>query len=398
MAKKWDIFISHASEDKRSAALPLAEALRQAGLRIWIDASEIQIGDSLRQRINEGLAKSRYGLVILSPNFLRKSWPKDELQALLAQEEAGEKVVIPVRYNISQQEITQNYPLIADRISLTLEDGQDYVVDQIIRLVGRPNIAEVTDIAIDFSHQQHQWNNLDSAINQSKQPFTKIERGILEQPDLIQDSRVLVIPPPRQMHFTKPEIDQIENWVDTGGGLFLMGYYDERHHSSNFSELAWRFDFNFRDDLLLPSPKSKENIGQLSQNARSQVFSRSSNYAVRVTINSQSPTHPILNQVQELAFLSSASIVLTSTEEQNWILRSPEDTYIMRPIGHIQSDGSRPAIDKWEPDQQGTVPILAARTWNQGRIVVSGTWKLWIVDYGDNRQLIENILQWLSGE
>jgi hypothetical protein len=55
----WDVFISHAREDKAAVAKPLAKALSRAGLRVWIDEHEISLGDSLTTKINEGLAHSK---------------------------------------------------------------------------------------------------------------------------------------------------------------------------------------------------------------------------------------------------------------------------------------------------------------------------------------------------
>ena len=94
--KQWDVFISHASEDKEAVAIPLADALKKAGIKVWLDQQELRIGDSLREKIDEGLAKSRFGVVILSPNFLAKSWPRKELNGLMAIEEDGQKVILPV--------------------------------------------------------------------------------------------------------------------------------------------------------------------------------------------------------------------------------------------------------------------------------------------------------------
>ena len=78
----WDLFISHASEDKASVARPLAEILREKGIRVWIDETELCLGDSLRAKIDEGLAQSRFGLVIVSRAFLSKRWPIQELNGL----------------------------------------------------------------------------------------------------------------------------------------------------------------------------------------------------------------------------------------------------------------------------------------------------------------------------
>jgi len=70
--KKWDIFISHASEDKVTVARPLAAALRRAGVRVWLDEHELRVGDSLSEKVDEGLSQSRFGVVILSPGFFAK--------------------------------------------------------------------------------------------------------------------------------------------------------------------------------------------------------------------------------------------------------------------------------------------------------------------------------------
>ena len=57
MDTQWDVFISHASEDKPTVVEPLAKALMQAGLVVWYDRFELKLGDSLRRKIDEGLAK-----------------------------------------------------------------------------------------------------------------------------------------------------------------------------------------------------------------------------------------------------------------------------------------------------------------------------------------------------
>ena len=58
--KEYDVFISHASEDKDSVVRPLALALKEKGVNVWYDEFELKIGDSLRRKIDQGLSKSRY--------------------------------------------------------------------------------------------------------------------------------------------------------------------------------------------------------------------------------------------------------------------------------------------------------------------------------------------------
>jgi len=70
--------------------------LRARGIRVWFDAFTLTVGDSLRRSIDDGLAKSRYGIVVVSPSFLQKQWPQRELDGLVARESAGVKVILPV--------------------------------------------------------------------------------------------------------------------------------------------------------------------------------------------------------------------------------------------------------------------------------------------------------------
>lgn len=90
----WDLFISHASEDKDSVARPLYEMILKQGYSVWFDEATLRLGDSLRQKIDEGLSECRFGVVIISNSFLSKAWPQRELDALVSREDGGEKVIL----------------------------------------------------------------------------------------------------------------------------------------------------------------------------------------------------------------------------------------------------------------------------------------------------------------
>src|SRR5688572_28553520 len=127
--KKWDLFISHASEDKQSGAAPLAEALDAAGLKVWLDKQQLMLSDSLRARIDDGLANSRFGVVIISPSFLEKQWPVRELSGLLALEESGYKIILPVWHEIDRARLVAYSPILADRLAANTADGIPAVAD-----------------------------------------------------------------------------------------------------------------------------------------------------------------------------------------------------------------------------------------------------------------------------
>src|SRR5205809_4089479 len=81
-----DSFICHAKEDKQAIVEPLALQLNRLGARVWYDKWSLEIGDSLRQKIDEGLRDSRFGIVVLSKNFFAKKWPQTELDGLVERE------------------------------------------------------------------------------------------------------------------------------------------------------------------------------------------------------------------------------------------------------------------------------------------------------------------------
>ena len=112
-----DLFISHASEDKDFVG-PLTVALSSRGLEIWYDEYELQIGDRVRDKIDEGLVRSRYGLVVFSPTFFEKHWPQYELDGLIARQMAGEPVILPIWHRLTMAEIAQRSPSLTNIFAL----------------------------------------------------------------------------------------------------------------------------------------------------------------------------------------------------------------------------------------------------------------------------------------
>jgi len=131
----WDIFISYASEDRDEIAQPLAETLISEGLKVWFDKFALTLGSSLRRSIDEGLSKSRCGVVILSPNFFKKEWPQKELDALVSKEVSGVKVILPVWHNVTHKDVAQFSPILADRYAVPTSIGIEQVVREIKKAV-----------------------------------------------------------------------------------------------------------------------------------------------------------------------------------------------------------------------------------------------------------------------
>lgn len=120
--KEYDFFISHASEDKTNFVRPLVKELTKLGFKIWYDEFTLKIGDSLFQEISNGIKNSQYGIVIISKNFLKKEWTKKELNGLINKEIfTSSNVILPIWLEITAEEIYSFSPILADKISVSLE-------------------------------------------------------------------------------------------------------------------------------------------------------------------------------------------------------------------------------------------------------------------------------------
>jgi len=114
----YDVFVCHASEDKDGFVRPLVQALQEHGVNVWYDEHSLRVGDSLRRSIDNGLAKSRFGIVVLSTSFFEKNWPQYELDGLVSKEMAGGKVILPIWHKVSVDEVRGYSPTLADRVAL----------------------------------------------------------------------------------------------------------------------------------------------------------------------------------------------------------------------------------------------------------------------------------------
>lgn len=137
---KYDIFISHASEDKETIVRPLAEYLIKLGVNVWYDEFSLKIGDSLSASLDLGLSKSVYGLIVISHSFLEKPWPDYELKSLITKEVSVGKTILPIWHGISKEELIQRSPYLADKLAINT-GGNDIakIASKIIEVV-RPDI------------------------------------------------------------------------------------------------------------------------------------------------------------------------------------------------------------------------------------------------------------------
>ena len=180
----WDLFISHASEDKDAFVRPLAAALERFGVHVWYDEYTLSWG----RNIDRGLANSNYGIVVLSPAFLAKKWPEYELRGLIARELAGAKIILPIWHNVTHEDLLRFSPPLADKLAVRSDQSTPLqVAFKVIKAV-RPDLF--TKILRRIAHYQM----LDKATIEEK-AVSEIKLGPIQHqilsPELISRIRLI---------------------------------------------------------------------------------------------------------------------------------------------------------------------------------------------------------------
>lgn len=117
--EKYDVFISHASEDKDSFVRELASTLQDKyNIKVWYDELSIKWGDSLRMAIDKGLSNSKFGIVIISKSFIKKGWTNYELDGLFQIEMTNGKTILPIWHDITKDEVQAFSATLAGRKAL----------------------------------------------------------------------------------------------------------------------------------------------------------------------------------------------------------------------------------------------------------------------------------------
>lgn len=140
--RMWDVFVSHASEDKAAVAIPLAQALQDRGVTVWLDKAELRIGDSLRRRIDKGLRSSRFAAVILSDSYFAKGWPQYELDGIVTLTVEGKQSMLPIWHGVGRDDVAAQSPSLADKLARdTAAVSIDDIADEIAELVNEARLG-----------------------------------------------------------------------------------------------------------------------------------------------------------------------------------------------------------------------------------------------------------------
>jgi TIR domain len=140
--KRWDFFICHAFQDAREIAKPLCDALNAKGLLSWYADYSLKAGDNILPLIEFGLARSRFGIVIVSKQFLEMRWNQIELNDLASREVEGKKVILPVWHKIGFRDVYDYSPVLADRVAISTEKGLEYAVKRLWDAAKQPSMLD----------------------------------------------------------------------------------------------------------------------------------------------------------------------------------------------------------------------------------------------------------------
>jgi hypothetical protein len=119
--ENYDVFVSHAWEDKESFVDGFVTEMQNLGIKVWYDKEKIGWGDSMRAKIDEGLKNSKFGIAVISPNYIapEKYWTKAELDGLFQLESINGKFLLPIWHNITKQQILNYSSIIANKKALS---------------------------------------------------------------------------------------------------------------------------------------------------------------------------------------------------------------------------------------------------------------------------------------
>ncbi|QIH32836.1 toll/interleukin-1 receptor domain-containing protein [Sphingobacterium sp. DR205] len=137
-----DIFLCHAWDDRKESAKDLCDLLKSKGVSVWFSENDIPLGTNFLREIDKGLVKSKIGIVLVTPNFLKRVQSEGvadkELSALLARDQ-----LVPIIHNTTFEDLRDVSPLLGSRNGLsTSEESMEIIVEKLAELI-TVEVAEI---------------------------------------------------------------------------------------------------------------------------------------------------------------------------------------------------------------------------------------------------------------
>lgn len=138
---QFDVFLSHANADKQNFVDELNTSLEKLGISIFYDKKSLEWGDKWKDRILEGTKKAEFAIIVISENFFDREWTEKELNEFLnRQNRNGQKLILPIVHNISNDDLREKYPSVAEIQAI---DSKNYTCDEIALLFAKQLIKRL---------------------------------------------------------------------------------------------------------------------------------------------------------------------------------------------------------------------------------------------------------------
>lgn len=142
MSYEYDVFISYAVEDKISIVNDLVKHLEAEGLTVWYSGRQVSVDKNGEAAIQEGLEKSRFGIIVFSIYYFTKQWPKEELHAFWSQKKKRTKKIFSVWHNLSKEEINIIDPVLAAEAAMSSAEGPQHIASTIVQQINKKQLKQ----------------------------------------------------------------------------------------------------------------------------------------------------------------------------------------------------------------------------------------------------------------
>lgn len=125
----WDLFITYVPDDKNSVVLPLADAVKKAGISVDYEDFALEAGTMLEQVLERGFSTATCGVIVLSPNFFRTPWASQELAELQPDpDDESPAMLFHVWHRLSVDDVRRHSPELAEVLAFSTNEGLSEIV------------------------------------------------------------------------------------------------------------------------------------------------------------------------------------------------------------------------------------------------------------------------------
>ncbi|MEM7370675.1 MAG: TIR domain-containing protein [Bacteroidota bacterium] len=128
----FDVFISHAVEDKYDFTEAFVTELERHGLKVWYSSEQLGPGSKISYEVDKAISQSAYCIAVVSPAYLDHKWTMDEYRAFYAKETACHSIIIPIWHRTTYEEVKEKSPLMADRFAISSEKPMKEIIEKIL--------------------------------------------------------------------------------------------------------------------------------------------------------------------------------------------------------------------------------------------------------------------------